>query len=769
MEERKVKLVIGALLHDIGKILYRYNDRRNHSTSGTDYLKTEIHIKDNEILEQVLYHHNDLLKSANIENNSLAYITYIADNIASATDRRKKENEEFGFSQRMPLESIFNLLNENEDTYVYQAQCLEKTINYPIEETNSFDKEFYGKIVNHLTESLLSIPIPYTSEYLNSLLEILETEWSYIPSSTSKSEVADVSLYDHVKLTAGFASCIMEWLEEQEISDYRQELLKHTNQFYKKEVFLLYSMDISGIQNFIYTIASKDALKSLRARSFYLELLMEDIIDELVEKVNVTRANLLYSGGGHAYLILPNTQKVKNILGEFEKNINDWFLEQFGTALYLGCGYCECNTLALHNEPSGAYRNIFKQVSTMISKKKMHRYSAKQIMDLNNKESKEQTRECTICRTSDRLNDENICKICDALIQMSKHILYKGFYGVTKRKDISPSLPLPFGKYLIAQSEIALLEKMRKEEILRIYVKNEAYTGFKVAKRLWVGDYTNGETFEELAKNSEGISRLAVLRADIDNLGNAFVNGFASKKHGEKYMTISRTATFSRKMSMFFKYHINSLLENGQYYIADNRKKGKREITIVYSGGDDVFIVGSWDEVIGFAIDLRESLQVFTQDTLTISAGIGIYPAKYPISTMARQTGELEESAKGYPSKNAVALFDKELVFSWEDLRQNVLEEKLKFLKQFFATVPDKGKAFLYRILELVRSAEEDKMNLARLAYLIARLEEDVSKKDMDIQKLSRKIYEWAKNPTERKTLIAAIYLYVYLVRESEG
>ena len=106
MTEENVKLVIGALLHDIGKLLYRYNDGRNHSRSGYEYLKDVIHISNKEILEQVLYHHASLLKGAKIENDSLAYITYIADNIASAIDRRKTEEEEPGFDREMSLQRL---------------------------------------------------------------------------------------------------------------------------------------------------------------------------------------------------------------------------------------------------------------------------------------------------------------------------------------------------------------------------------------------------------------------------------------------------------------------------------------------------------------------------------------------------------------------------------------------------------------------------------------------------------------------------------------
>ncbi len=780
MDERRIQLAIGALLHDFGKLLYRYNDRRSHSVSGHDYLKNELGVKEQEVLEQVYYHHLGLLKDAKIEKNSLAYITYIADNIASSSDRREKEDSNAGFSPTLPLESIFNLLNENDENYVYQPTQLDEIINYPSKKVKEYNKEFYGKIVGHLRENLRSIA--YTTEYFNSLLELLEVNLSYVPSSTNKKEVADISLYDHIKLTSAFALCIYSWLEENGIEDYEKELLKGTSKFYKKKAFLLFSMDMSGIQDFIYTIASKDALKSLRSRSFYLELLMEDFIDELIQKTDVTRANLLYSGGGHAYLMLPNTEKVKEKINEFEKECNEWLLEQFNTALFLACGYKECSKEELHNKPEGSYREIFKAVSSMIAEKKVHRYSAKQIVKLNQRIAKHQIRECKVCRTSDNLTKEDICRTCDALIKMSNHILNKGFYGVTTKSDIKPSLPLPYGKYLIAQSQQELLKNLKEQEISQIYTKNESYIGWNIAKRLWVGDYTNGETFEELAKGAEGIERIAVLRADVDNLGNAFLNGFSSKKYGEQYMTISRTATFSRKMSMFFKYHINSILKCGDCYIGEKQKRGERKVTIVYSGGDDIFVVGSWDEVIGFAIDLRESFERFSQGTLTISAGIGIYPGKYPVSTMAKQTGELEEKSKQYSKngkeKDAITLFEEGLTFSWEELEEDIIDVKLDFLKRFFKHMGEKealekGKAFLYRMLELIRNMEEDKINLARLAYLLARLEEMVDKKNsdvgkLDIQDFSHQIYKWIREPEERKRLIVAIYLYVYLMRENK-
>ena len=78
----------------------------------------------------------------------------------------------------------------------------------------------------------------------------------------------------------------------------------------------MYSFDISGIQNFIYTISAKGSLKLLRSRSFYLEMLCEHLIDTILKRLEYSRANLIYSGGGHGYILLANTSKNKSALDE---------------------------------------------------------------------------------------------------------------------------------------------------------------------------------------------------------------------------------------------------------------------------------------------------------------------------------------------------------------------------------------------------------------------------------------------------------------------
>ncbi len=779
MNEKQKKLAIGCLLHDFGKLLYRYNDGRNHSTSGYEYLKKLPAMEnEREILNCVKFHHAGHLESADVENNDICYIAYIADNIASASDRRKKETAEGGFVRNISSESIFNILNHNNGQSVYKPYVLsaEAEINYPTEDNVEYNEEFYGKIVDNIKNSLMGIE--FTDEYVNSLLQLLECNLSFIPSSTQVGELRDISLYDHLKLTAAFGLCIEQYLDEKNIYDYETELFKNAQTFYDKKAFRICSIDMSGIQSFIYNISSEGALKGLRARSFYLELLMEHCVDELLERCNLCRANVMYTGGGHTYIIMPATEKNKIEINNFENELNRWFIKIFGIELFAAMGYCDCSSNDLKNCPDGSYKEIFRTVSSLISEKKLKRYTAENILEFNAPKNADHSRECKICSRSDMLNDESECIICSGLKKLSDMIISdkSRFFAIVKetKKDC---VPMPFDCYAAAYTENELVELMKNEsgKYVRAFSKNKGYTGYKIASNMWVGDYAAEKSFHDLAENSGiirkdkklGIKRLAVLRADVDNLGQAFVSGFDGKNN-----SITRTAVFSRKLSEFFKLHINNILSNAQFQLYSDKKEKKRNAVIVYAGGDDVFVIGGWDDIIGFAVDLYNSLKKFAQGTLTISAGIGIYSEKFPISSMASKTGELEDNSKKYNNnqKNAVTLFDENSVFSWDDFINSVIGEKLRALQSYIDMDGDHAKAMLYNMLSLIRAKEEDnKLNIARFAYLLARLRPDKEQPEEKIESynvFAEKMYEWVRSENDCKELITAIYIYVYMYRE---
>ena len=759
----QIKLMIGSLLHDIGKVVYRSGDGRNHSQSGYEYLKNEAHISDDEILNCVRYHHGMYLKNASLAEDDKAYVVYYADNVAAFSDRREAEAGEGGFDKAMPLESVFNILNGNHGQSHYAMQVLnpKNGINYPTEDEISMDEHFYQSVIQNITDNLKGITLD--EEYINSLLAVLEANLTYIPSSTSKKELADISLYDHMKMTAAVASCVMQFLTAKGEKNYKQSLFIKAEKSYDEEMFLLYSMDISGIQSFIYTIGEKGALKGLRARSFYLEIMMEHIVDELLEKLSLSRANLIYTGGGHCYLLLANTDDTRDILEHYEKSLNHWMMEHFDTALYVACGYAKANANALRNMPKGSYSDLYLTISKMISEKKSNRYNADMIRNLNSRKH-EGERECKVCRRIARLTDDK-CQVCLALEKMSGSILYENYFTVMSEPD-KDALPLPENRYLVADTKESLLKRMESEN----------YAGKHVTTKLWVGDYTTGDTFEKLAEQAEGVERIGILRADVDNLGTTFVYGLQRPDGDDKYVTLSRTSTLSRQLSLFFKCYINEILRKGT---ADNfGGSGERKAVIVYSGGDDVFLAGAWNDVIAAFMDIRNALEKFTQGTLTISGGVGIYDAKYPLNVMAKEVERLEDRSKHVEGKNAVTLFDETHAYPWNVFIQNVVTEKIGVLKNYFDQNDEHGMGFLYHLMELLRESGNN-INFARYVYLLSRMEPQEhenkekrqfcpERKRAAYRSFSRKMYEWSGKEQDRKELITAIYLYVYLNRKRE-
>lgn len=778
MTEKEVKLIIGSLLHDVGKVIYRQgDDRRKHSQSGYDYLKDEIKITDKEILYCVKYHHADSLSRAKLNDDELAYIVYLADNIAAATDRRKKDQEDYGFEKSMPLQSIFNILNGNHQEFYYKPGILKDSgeISFPQKEKIPFDQTFYSQVKHSLTEILKDMD--WSVEYVDSLLEILETMLSYVPSSTAKGELADISLYDHVKITAAISSCIYQYLQEHSEADYKTILWKRGREFYKENAFLLFSMDISGIQDFIYTIVSKRALRTLRARSFYLEIMMEHMIDSLLELLNLSRANLLYCGGGHCYMLLPNTENAKKKIECYRDELKKWFLKHYKTDLYVAMGYVPCSADSLQNTPEGSYTELFQNLGREISRSKSRRYTAEDIVELNHSHAEDYSRECKVCKHIGKVDKDGVCELCRTIEKFSQNVLYAKFFRIMKTEEKENQiLPLP-GEYgLTADDEDSLRNNMKENpKFIRAYSKNKRFIGKHMATKIWVGDYTKGQSFEELAKTSEGIQRIGVLRADVDNLGQTFVGGFDNK-----YTTISRTASLSRQLSLFFKLHINYILQNPEYHIFGDKIKQERNATIIYSGGDDVFLVGSWDDVIELAADLRRNLERYTQNTLTISGGIGVYDDKYPVHVMADEVGELEEKSKKLLGKNAVTLMedgeyhedaDKTIsdgTYSWKIFEKEVLEEKYQVIAEFFDGIDERGNSFIYHLLELIRNQEE-KINFARYVYLLARMEPDQKagkEKEEAYHKFSTSMFKWIQSEKDRRELKTAIQIYVYSKRE---
>ena len=827
MKEKEI-LIKGALLHDIGKVCYRaMNKRINHSKLGGDFL--EQYLKSNEETERLLncvrYHHKDYLQKAKLDKNDLAYIVYEADNIASGMDRRENEGEEKGFDPKLNLDSIFSVFYSDKEIQVANKYPLiykdiNKAFNYPRKDISLATNSNYEALLNKIKSHFITKDISQIS--INQLLQILEEGFSYVPSSTNRAEVCDISLYVHSKITSAVASCMKLYFDEQQIQDYKKYCFNSGSKIFRNEkIYLLISGDISGIQDFIYTIPSKGALKTLRGRSLYIDLLLEEFIDEYLEQIGLSRANVLYSGGGHFYILAPNIEDTKKAIDKLQAKMNRWLMENIGINLYLAIGMAECSANNLMK--SEAQGNLFATVNKKLRDDKTIRYSKDEdfLEYIFNVEKEKDTakKECNICHNLvDKLweynSDEEIaCEFCLNLYKLGQDILTQDLVFVISEEKIDGGIKI-FGKdkdlymYAVNIEDI----DMFKGKILRIYSKNNLLEN-DLAIRLYLADYSakneNDEVmpFDDLAKSSckidKGIKRLGVLRLDVDDLGIAFSSGFVSDKDkiedNLRYVTLSRYADLSKDISMFFKVAINKIcagdltgcvdFEEKAFNIFAIAKAPKRKVNIIYAGGDDLFLVGAWDEVLEVAIDINRAFKQFTNGKLTLSAGMAMFSPTYPISKMAEIAGLLVQMSKSKKDKNSIALFGMETnlkangqleckhIYTWTDFEMMVCKEKMNYLLARLSFDGDKfnklsvGKSLIYRLMDLIQLADEDKLNIARFAYVLARMQ---PKQDKDEQKRKvyedfvSKMYQWINNNEDKKQLATALNLLVYYLRDKK-
>ena len=128
---------------------------------------------------------------------------------------------------------------------------------------------------------------------------------------------------------------------------------------------------------------------------------------------------------------------------------------------------------------------------------------------------------------------------------------------------------------------------------------------------------------------TRGSPYIGALRMDADNMGKLIGQGF------HEHFTLHRLASFSRQMNLFYKIIIPCLC------------KGKK-IQLIYAGGDDLFLLGAWDDVMNLACKAGQQFSDYTCHNIDagISAGLTIHDGKFPVSAMARISKKALDTAK---------------------------------------------------------------------------------------------------------------------------
>nr|WP_298674109.1 type III-A CRISPR-associated protein Cas10/Csm1 [uncultured Prevotella sp.] len=495
--------------------------------------------------------------------------------------------------------------------------------------------------------------------FTESLLYLLERYAVHVPAFTEGEQ--DVSLYDHAKTTAALAVCLYDWNQEK-IGD---------------TPFLLIGADFSGIQGYIYQIVSKYAARNLKGRSFYLRLLSDAVVRFLLRKLHLFRANVIYNSGGGFYFVAPNTQRVKETVREVSEEIERKFFKAHKTSLYLALDSVELSEEDLYHRNkkhnlSVAWSQLFRlreqrklsKFSNLIEKDydsfftphigKNPRYDKVTGEEITDQDQKSHDGDESKVGTLTYLNSQQ--QKLGAVLKDTDVIVVTETPLPSWSKEMVSIEPASLGSIYYFMNKATFIHHVKELDHATFVSMNDDFTSVTgmdlsvtrkdviIGFNFYGGNQNNGKTFDQLCDfRQREFSRLGVLRMDVDNLGKIFQQGIPKEK-----ATLCRYATLSRLFDYFFSGYLNTIYQETD---PDHSQ-------IIYSGGDDLFIVGSWDVMIEMAEKIRKDFADFTcqNPAFSISGGIALVTAKYPIMNASKQSEKEEENAKTHENKNSLSM-----------------------------------------------------------------------------------------------------------------
>ena len=477
--------------------------------------------------------------------------------------------------------------------------------------------------------------------------------------------------------------------------------------------------DFSGIQRYVLGVksAGKAQAKRLRARSFLLELFEHAALWTIKERLSIADDDVLVRGGGGFLMrIPPDTEP--SLLEEIRSGLQRKLWNESGGEVQLSLAWAET--------PPAAH-------SCLESLKRRSGVAFLQSDGSWNPDGWSQPpldEPCEICRQcpgQESVQDEDgeilHCRSCLETRKLGQNL--------TKWEWMRPG----DGS---AQALGVSFENVNGRE-------TEA---FRVGR--WIPRNSNsGEplTFQEIAEQARGDRRLAVLKADVDDMG-VRVGQVADEDR-----SYDRLRSFSRSLHEFFGQTVQELLA-----------KSWPLLYTLYAGGDDLLLAGPWNVVLDFAGSLAKAFEDGPgreYAPLTFSAGVSLTPYRVPIRHAVERAEELLESAKQHPGKKRCAALGTH--WSWE--RHEVVVRDGKRLADWVeaGVVP---RSLLHRLLGLAESEKpmEKKMRTARWSYQIER---NIQQRHTDLRRWALNVLEYLDSNEQHVNELAASLRYALLATRS--
>jgi len=531
--------------------------------------------------------------------------------------------------------------------------------------------------------------------------------YSWCIPANSCPNVSDISLFDHMKVTAAIATCLYHY--HKETSSLSEDGLESSG-----PQFCIVAGDVSSIQRYIFDIAHAavggGVARRLRARSMYVQLCSEVATHIILHKLGMPLTNVVMSSGGNFYILLPNLPRTIEAIKEFQEYADDWFLSELNGELALNLGYIVFGEEGFHNPGNGegGFGNILRRLAAELGNRKHKCLSSCTVRSGKWQEKRflasssfEGLQACHSCRKFPATK-ENLCVHChrDAITGSKlTRSTYIALYAQPNTGDIpvlgysvdieSEPRRLKAEPYLVLKlnrvDTTDLLDVPAVTKYLATHIPKFGDCQFfnQAEPRHEAGvKSTDPATFECIAHRSKGDELLGFLKADVDRLGETFI--FGLKRKSGNIDTLSRIAAMSRMLDLYFNGWIQHLTLTEF-----------RNCYTVFSGGDDIFVVGPWSEIPKLAERVKNDLDRFAgnPNAVTLSAGVLLAKPDYPIANAAYDLDRILRLSKE-SGRQRITILGHTLVWSdWQIVREE-WETLTSLVKSY-----EISSAFLYTLL----------------------------------------------------------------------
>jgi len=748
---RKRELIaLGGLIHDIGKFWQRKREEEGHRERseesehfGYPHAHAEFGFKlvkelfenreGEEIVLSSFFHHRPDSKHeyAKEKLRDLRAVYRLADWYAS-TERSELEDiqSEKLLKRLKPVFQTVNLFDKcaSEGEYFYRLAplSLDRDVIFPenLYEASSYvrGKEdelfttYYGRYSDLWSEFWEEFSrlkeFEDISKALHFAYSVLYKYLWCVPASIYDREryhshYPDVSLFDHSRVVAALAASLYTDYNLNKLKNYDDRKRKD---FADKTRLVLFEGDVSGIQRFLYDLANYDRVaKRLRGRSLFLTLLPEIVGRYILREFGYPFTNLLYVGGGKFQAVVGYEEGIEEKLKDLAGKIEEVLLREFGGKLGLVLYSKDFSLSGISN-----YHNVVKELMEKGEEQKKRKFACtiENFRNLANRKVDGATRICPSCRWEVIPEGKDICFWCEKFADVGGYLPKANYLLYARNKPSAKNLK---GFYL------------------------EPLGGFYEEKEI--------KTFEELSEEAEGDQKIAFVMADVDNMGLIFMKGL-----GKKNYTISRVATLSRSLDLFFSGYLNRLFQ----------EEFRDKVYTLYGGGDDLFIVAPWDTAVKAIRRIREDFGLYTgqNNCFGLSSGVFISSPSFPVRLAGDKVREAEKRAKS-GRKNSICVLDE--VLGWDELEEAM--EKTEGVAEK-VELKEIGRTNLYRIYLLLRTYVKEKGSerLMFYPYFYYFLVRNVRK---DYRELLEDIFiDWEKGYEVRSS---ALFIAKYLLMKTRG